>query len=961
MVGGTGPTLRGGDVRTFLLTDVEGSTRLWEEHPEAMWDAISALDEMIARLAADHRGQLVKSRGEGDSCFLVFEDPTGAISCALDLQTALSAGTGALTLRVRIAIHTGTAEVRDGDYFGLTVNRCARIRGVAHGGQVLISEAAATSAGDGLPAETSLLDLGFHTLKDLSGTVQIFQLEHPSLPRHFPPLRSIDPSRHNLPAGLTTLIGRAREMAEVRRLLSDERLVTITGEGGAGKTRLALLVANGSLGSFVDGVTFVELGALSDESHIPAILARALGVTEEIGRTPLETILDRLRSADSLVVMDNCEHVIDGIAHVVHALLTSCPNVRVLATSRMPLDVLGESVWRIPPLAVPPEGAHEEPADRYDAVRLFVDRAGLARPGFTVADDEWGTITEICRRLDGLPLAIELAAARVRDMDVAKLAHGLGARFDLLTRSSRTAVARQQTLRAALDWSYDLLSDDERVTLGRLSVFAGRITREAAVEVAGTPPLDPDRTWEAVLGLARQSLIQHAEGDGSSRLLETVRAYGRECLEASGERTEVEVRLTRHLLTLATSLTGGANERSFDADILEDEMDNLRAAMSRALLEDVALEEGVRLIHALAPFWRVHSHFTEGRDWSRRALARTEDGLLRYGLTQAVGVLGYLQGDFQEARAAFESGLDIIRELPDRAEDVPLVLINLGGVSAVLGDHAAARRYLEEAIERAQTVGKDVMVAAASMSLGVLSFERGEYAHAHRALERAVDINRELGNRGALATALFNIGGVTKAMGSLPSASIALQECIKIREDLGDRAGFAHARTALADVLRLELDLEGAHELASADLAELKELGDRPGTAEALHCLGVVQNDMGRQEDALLSLREALAIRRDLNEVRSITNNLDAIAVALAATHPETCVRILAAVEVYRDRQSLPAEPADRIQNEAALRRASDGLGDAYARIRSEGLAMQIDAAIALALGSDEPADASVP
>jgi class 3 adenylate cyclase len=442
---------------TFLLTDIEGSTRLWEEHPEAMEAVLARHDDLAAGIVAAHDGILVKHRGEGDSLFAVFPRALDAITTACALQRALQTEVwpANLPLRVRMAIHTGDAAVREGDYLGTAVNRCARLRAAAHGGQVLLSAATQELIRDQLPEGVSLRDLGAHRLRDLHQPEHLFQLLHPDLPADFPPLRSLEAFAHNLPAQLTSFIGREREMADVKRLLAASRLLTLTGAGGCGKTRLALHVAADLVEEYPHGAWLVELAALSDPALVPQAVATALGVREEPGRPLTATLNDYLRSRSLLLVLDNCEHLLAACAQLVESLLRVCPKLRMLTSSREGLGVGGEQTYRVASLSLP-DPQHLPALDQLqevEAVRLFAERARLSQPNFAVTSTNATAVAAVCQRLDGIPLAIELAAARVKSLPVETIHARLDDRFRLLSGGSRTALPRQQTLRALIDWS----------------------------------------------------------------------------------------------------------------------------------------------------------------------------------------------------------------------------------------------------------------------------------------------------------------------------------------------------------------------------------------------------------------------------------------------------------------------------------------------------------------------------
>ncbi|MGH9002260.1 MAG: ATP-binding protein, partial [Acidimicrobiia bacterium] len=472
---------------TFLLTDVQESTRAWEADAEGAAAAIARHEELLAAAIAAHRGFRPVEQGEGDSVVAAFSRASDGVAAAVEAQLALAREpwpTGS-PLLVRMALHTGEAEARDGRYAGSTIIRTARLRAVAHGGQILASRATAEMVSDALPPGTSLADLGSHRLRDLIRAEQVYQLCHTDLAGGFPPLRSLDRVANNLPAQLTSFIGREAELAQVEQLLAHVRLLTLTGAGGCGKTRLAAHAAAAMAESYPDGVWWVELAPLGTGSGVSTAVLTALGLREHSARTALDQLVDQFGAGRALLVVDNCEHLLDSVVELVEPLLGQATGLTVLATSREPLGVSGETTWRVPPLAVPALSGPSTPDSltAYDAVALFVERARQARPNFVVTNANAPAVAEICARLDGIPLAIELAAARVRVMAPEDIRAGLDDRFRLLTGGSKRGLARQQTLAASVEWSYELLNESERTMLGRLSVFAGGFTLDVAEAV----------------------------------------------------------------------------------------------------------------------------------------------------------------------------------------------------------------------------------------------------------------------------------------------------------------------------------------------------------------------------------------------------------------------------------------------------------------------------------------------
>ena len=578
---------------TFLFTDVEGSTRLWEEEPERMKPALACHDAISRAAVESHHGLVVKSTGDG--LHAAFDTALDALGAAVDLQQAIAnpTATSGVLLRVRCGLHAGVVERRDNDYFGSPVNRAVRIMSVAHGGQVLLSQAVADGVRSLLPPEVSLRDLGKIRLKDLSTTEHVYQVVHPQLRQEFPALRSLEATPNNLPQQATSFIGREQALTELRRLLAKTRLLTLTGSGGCGKTRLCLQVAADCLESFADGAWMVELAPLFDPDRVPQTVATVLGLREVLGGTIIQTLTEYLKDKRLLLLLDNCEHLLEGCARLADVLVRQCPYLTILASSREPLGIGGEQAYRVPSLSLPDSEQAHTPVSvtAFEAVQLFTDRAGLIRADFEVTNQNASTLASICHRLDGIPLAIELAAARVRSLSVEEISRKLDERFRLLTGGSRTVLPRQQTLRAALEWSHNLLNDAERAVFRRLSVFAGGFTMELAQAVAGDDRLDDWAVLDHLSALVDKSLVVAEPGEPPRyRLLESARVFALEHLAEGGEMAAT---LSRHAVGMLAFLQR-VDDAILDGELQPDqytalvvpELDNLRAAYAWASGEE---------------------------------------------------------------------------------------------------------------------------------------------------------------------------------------------------------------------------------------------------------------------------------------------------------------------------------------------------------------------------------------
>jgi predicted ATPase/class 3 adenylate cyclase len=834
---------------TFLFSDIAGSTQLWEQHPQAMPAALARHDAILHQLIAAHGGQVFKTIG--DAICAAFATAPDALAAALASQRALQAEEwGALgMLHVRMALHTGVAEMRDGDYFGPALNRVARLLSAGHGGQTLLSAAAWELVREHLPADVELRDLGEHRLKDLSRPEQIFQLIAPELLAAFPPLQTLQSRRTNLPTQPTALIGRERELAAIHEMLRrvDVRLLTLSGPGGIGKTRLALQAAAEMVQDFAHGAYVVNLAPISDPALVVVTLAQTLDVTERGSRPLLERLKAELREQEMLLVLDNFEQVLDAGPQITE-LLAACPKLKLLVTSREVLHLYGEHEFSVPRLSLP-DRAQLLPLDRlieYDAVRLFIKRARAVKADFAVTSASAPAVAEICYRLDGLPLAIELAAARVKLFSPQALLSRLEHRLVLLRGGGRDLPVRHQSIRGAIDWSYHLLDAAEQMLFARLGVFVGGCTLDAAEAVLSDDEREPqpdaelgafiarDSIVDALTSLADKSLLKQAEGpDGEPRFvqLETIREYALERLAASGEEAPLRRRHANYFMALAEAAEPHVRQSGQMAHLRIDH-DNLRAAFGWAI-DSGATELAARISAALLRYLESRGLLSEGRAWLAAVLAR-RDELPDSARAKALWAAAEIAENIADQRALFEASLSIYRALGDKA-GIADAVSDLGELAQMRGDYAQARAYYDERLALGRELGDRNGEIGGLIRLGHLALEEGDAPRATALHEEALGLARASGYAYGIARALFGLGEVVHRRGAHDQAAARYAEALALVRELELSGYIAHVLIHLAQLAIQQGNLERATAHSAECLELVIERSDLLGGA---HCLG---------------------------------------------------------------------------------------------------------------------------
>ena len=866
---------------TFLFSDVEASTKKWEENAEQMQLAFKRQEDLFRQVMSEYGGYVYKMIG--DAFQVAFNTAPQALVAAISVQQKLQQEDWGDfgSIGVRIALHTGVVEERADDYVGPILNRVARLMSAGHGGQVLLSQVTFELVRDDLPDGVTLRDMGEHRLKDLTRPEHVYQLIAPGLESKFPPLKTLDVHPNNLPLQLTSFIGRERELIELKKKVEESRLVTLIGPGGTGKSRLALQVAADLTDRFSQGVWFVDLGALTEPNLVPQIVATVLSVREEAQRSLLNTMVDSIGDKEILMLLDNCEHLVQSCAHLADTLLRECHFLRILATSREPLRIGGEITNLIYPLKTPdPENLPGiESLSQYDAVRLFIERSEAVSPEFSIDNTNAPVVAQICYRLDGIPLAIELAAARISALSADIILDRLDDRFRLLSKGDRAVVPRHQTLEAVIDWSYDLLLDEEKSLFRRLGVFAGGWTLYAAESMCCVDGVDRWEVLELMTSLVDKSLVQVDKTLDVTRyrMLETVRQYALQKIRSANEIEEIRERYIAYYLNLAEegekrSYWGG--DTTLPKQLAQD-LDNFRNALTWCF-DDVANygEMGLRLAGALWIVWWTFGYLNEGRDWLERATKDNKlSGAPRAKALTNLGCIAWQQGDYQIADSYTAESIMIYRS--QVAEDIPGLANAIhirGHVLFDKKDYSQARIYFEESLEKFRLLEDQDNICLLVSDVGMVDYHEGDYQ----------------------------------------SAKMRFEECLMISRGRDDLTNIAVNLLRIGDIARLERDYENASELYEESLAILKEMELNIDLAGNLQKLGFIARFKGDFQRAASLFAESLLMQKSMGNKQGIIECLVGIGgLATVGHQPASGVRLFAAAEASLISIGAPLGPAD--------------------------------------------------
>jgi predicted ATPase/class 3 adenylate cyclase len=853
---------------TFLFTDIEGSTRLAREHPDTWETARSRHHEILQEAVVSNQGVVFQIIG--DAFCTAFHRAGDALKAAYQAQTHLQELNGEQTpIRVRMGIHTGEAEALDGEYHGyLTLSLTQRLMSAGHGGQILVSGATENLLRSQLSKEVSLRDLGNQTVRDVPELVRVFQVTAPLLQVDFPALRTTPSHPNNLPTQLTSFVGREKELEEIQRLLANTHMLTLIGPGGTGKTRISIQVASALLDRFPDGLWLVELAPILDPLLVPRLTAMTMGLRDEPQRPVIEMLCDYLREKKMLLILDNCEHLVDACARMADKILHAAPFVRILASSREALGIGGEVTYRVPSLGLP--DVNHLPAleslSQYEAVKLFIDRARSAIPSFSVTNENAPAVAQICHRLDGIPLAIELAAAKIRVLGVEQIAKRLDDRFRLLTGGSRTALERHQTLRAAIDWSYNILPSSEQIFFRRLSVFVGGWTLEAAESICGSG-LEAD-VLDLLEQLINKSLVMMESGEGQTRyhMLETMRQYAAEKLVETGESDLLHDRHMFYFIELAEAAEPHLirPEQLEWLARLEADYENLREALEWALSKDSA-EPSLRLCAALGQFWSVRSYWLEGTKWLGQALvkpagqSKTEKIFRARALYKDANLAEHLD-DIPRIRASAEQSLRLAQETSDKRE-IAIAKFYIGLALWRQNEYDNALVLSEQSFTDFQEMNDLYWKMRSYKLLSSILFAQGKITAKER-LERSFEYSGAAGERVELAEALIGLGLYHYLISQLDKAGKYAEEGRELLKQIG--SNIYQPEILLAELAWVNGDYKEARAEYTDLQARLRLLGERNVRSGVILHLGSIALEESDFDQAHSLLKESLTTAQEL-------------------------------------------------------------------------------------------------
>jgi len=957
---------------TFLFTDIEGSTKLSQEFPETLQGALEKHHSILREAIESNNGFIFEMIGDAFCC--AFEKAEDAVKAAIDAQINLSeekclpagqAGNDAV-IKVRMGIHSGNAEWTESGqrYMGyITLARTARVMSASYGEQIIISNDTYDLTRDKFDAvkekNVSFCDLGERRLKDVIQPIRLYQLVSPGLREGFPPLKTLDARPNNLPVQLTSFIGREEVIRECKKLFLQTRLLTIIGSGGAGKTRLAMQVGAEMIDDFSEGVFMIELASVNDSSLLLQTVMNSFEIKEEPGRSLAETLTGYLKDKEMLLLLDNCEHLINKCADFAEMVLSKCALLKIIATSREALNCSGECAYRLPSMSLPDKSVNNSPEklSQYESVRLFIERALLVNSNFRVNNNNAPALAEICSRLDGIPLAIELAAARIKVLPLDKLNERLDDRFKLLTGGKRTSLPRQQTLKALIDWSYDLLSEKEKKFWSRLSVFAGGWTLGAAEEVCSGDDLSEDDILDLMNELTDKSIVIFNETSDNYRMLETIRQYGVKRLAELGESETMKSNHLSYYLKMALAaepeLYGPKAKKWFEK--FESEHSNIQAALTWSL-EKKLYEDGNKLFCALDSYWETRGYSFESGIWLEKLMANSQN-ISPEVLARSNRKAGYIEeyrGNILRSKEYFEVALKIYRSLGNMK--AASGILNALGLNAYYsGDYVIAEKCLEEGLQLCRELNERNTISVILNSLGLVELRKSKFGNAKIYFEESLEISREIGNENLMGVGLNNLAVVKTHLGEYEEAENIYGEVLKLNRELGDKIGIARTLSNLGNIFLLKNDFEKAQSLLIESLSLSKAIGSMERIVDSLVNLGQVALGKGEVGTAKIYFTESLILQKQSPDFQLVLSCLNGIsAVKLLEDKPETAARLIGVIKSKLELSGSGLEASNQILYEKTLNALKNEIGnDCMSEELEKGKELTFENAIELALSDN--------
>lgn len=943
---------------TFLFTDIEGSTKLAQEFHDRLSEVLERHHSILNNAVESNNGFVFKMIGDAFCC--AFQNADDAVRASVDAQKKLNSEIwNEAVIKVRMGIHSGNAEWSGTDYMGyITLARTQRVMSAAYGGQIIISNDAYEIKKDYGSEEISFRDLGSRRLKDLIQPLRLYQIMSADIPADFPPLKTLDARPNNLHVQLTSFIGREKEMKEIKKLLSVTRLMTLLGSGGTGKTRLSLQVAADLIDEFANGVYIAELAPVSDPAMIVQTIFDSLEIKEEPGRSPEETLTDYLRGKEMLIILDNCEHLIIECSGLAEMILRNCPKIKIIATSREALNCSGEQTYRLPSLSVPDKSIVNTPEQltHYESVRLFIERALSVNHNFRVNNNNAPALAGICNRLDGIPLAIELAAARIKVLSVEKIYERLDNRFNFLTGGNRTALPRQQTLKALIDWSYDLLSEEEKKLWSRLSVFKDGWTLESAEEICSDEKISKGEMLDLLSQLVEKSIIIYDEVKERYWILETIKQYGEEKLKESNEEEKF---FTKHLDYFAEQsslskfkLSGKTNPEWLDK--IETEHNNFISAIDWSV-KCLKMDKGSLIASELGNFWTTRGHYLTGIK-IMESLLENVSGIRKETLSKLFSISGDLfrsQGKYETAKMYYEKSFEISTELQNK-KDISISLIGIGNVEAETGNFGKAKNYFEESLKVSRECNFYGGISFSLNNLGNVALVMGNFELAETYTKQSLEINRKSQNKGDIAYSLDTLGNLMVEKGNLELAQEYLEESLKLTKEIGDKSGIAYSLMNLSGISNRNGNQEQALSYLEESLRLRIELDDKTGIAYSLFSIGSIFFEQKKYEQAREYYKESLIIRTALCDKLGIAYSL--LSFSLIFNYDEkliSSVKILGAAETVFKSTGIEVNNTEfRLQSQLIKELHQKLSEEEFNKYFEEGKNLTLDEACQLAISS---------